>query len=156
MSRKLLIQNAQVEGIQTYEVYRKHGGYNDYRGGGHFSGRITVGIVAAGVVAKKLLHGMEVTAKVLEAGGQEDGVEAAMAAQRDKDSVGALVEVRVSNVIAGLGEPTTGDVVRSRGLRLGYVEQDVPKSLMALSMRDAVLRFCCDHSVPVPPVGWGM
>ena len=42
-------------------------------------------------------------------------------------------------IIAGLAEPTTGEVVRSRGLRLGYIEQDVPKYLMALSMRDAVL-----------------
>ena len=41
--------------------------------------------------------------------------------------------------IAGLAEPTTGDVVRSRGLRIGYVEQDVPKALHGLTMRDAVL-----------------
>jgi ATPase subunit of ABC transporter with duplicated ATPase domains len=42
-------------------------------------------------------------------------------------------------IIAGLAEPTTGEVVRSRGLRLGYVEQDVPKHLLGLEMRDAVL-----------------
>ena len=34
---------------------RKFGGFNDYRGGGHFSGRLTLGLVAAGVVAKKIL-----------------------------------------------------------------------------------------------------
>jgi chorismate synthase len=92
-------------GHSDYSAFRKHGGYNDYRGGGHFSGRITVGIVAAGVVARKLLGDMDISARVLEAGGEEDAVEAAMAAQRDKDSVGALVEVRIQHVPAGLGEP---------------------------------------------------
>src|SRR5882762_4723152 len=35
---------------------QKFGGFEDYRGGGHFSGRLTVALVAAGVVAKKLLQ----------------------------------------------------------------------------------------------------
>jgi len=41
-------------------------------------------------------------------------------------------------IIAGVAEPTSGDITRSRGLRVGYVEQDVPASLMDLSLRDAV------------------
>jgi ATPase subunit of ABC transporter with duplicated ATPase domains len=62
----------------------------------------------------------------------------------DGDRVGLITgnglgKTTLLRIIAGLGEPTTGDVVRSRGLRLGYVEQDVPKSLMSLSMREAVL-----------------
>ncbi|MCK9521767.1 MAG: chorismate synthase [Proteobacteria bacterium] len=99
------IRNTPRPGHSDYAAYRKHGGYNDYRGGGHFSGRITVGIVAAGVVARKLLGDMKITAQVLEAGGEKDAVAAAVAAQREMDSVGALVEVRVEGVPAGLGEP---------------------------------------------------
>ncbi len=62
----------------------------------------------------------------------------------DGDRVGLIAgnglgKTTLLRIIAGLGEPTTGDVVRSRGLRLGYVEQDVPKSLLPLPMRDAVL-----------------
>lgn len=40
--------------------------------------------------------------------------------------------------IAGSIEPTTGDITRSRGLRIGHVEQDVPASLADTSFRDAV------------------
>jgi ATPase subunit of ABC transporter with duplicated ATPase domains len=42
--------------------------------------------------------------------------------------------------LAGLAEPTTGTIVRSRGLRVGYVEQDVPDSLLNLSLAEAVRR----------------
>jgi chorismate synthase len=51
---------------------RKFGGYQDYRGGGHFSGRLTLALVAAGVVAKKLLDGMSIAAHLIEAGGMKD------------------------------------------------------------------------------------
>ena len=62
----------------------------------------------------------------------------------DGDRVGLIAgngngKTTLLRLIAGLAEPTTGEVVRSRGLRIGYVEQDVPTHLMALSMRDAVL-----------------
>lgn len=62
----------------------------------------------------------------------------------DGDRVGLIAgnglgKTTLLRIIAGLTEATSGDVVRSRGLRLGYVEQDVPKDLMGLSMRDAVL-----------------
>ncbi len=42
-------------------------------------------------------------------------------------------------IIAGTQEPSAGEVIRSRGLRIGHVEQDVAPGLLALSMRDAVL-----------------
>ena len=41
--------------------------------------------------------------------------------------------------IAGQQELTHGEIVRSRGLRVGFVEQDVPAGLLPLSLRDAVL-----------------
>src|SRR5690606_27928275 len=62
----------------------------------------------------------------------------------DGDRVGLIAgngngKTTLLRLIAGLAEPTTGEVVRSRGLRIGYVEQDVPKHLLGLPMRDAVL-----------------
>ncbi|MEW6722571.1 MAG: chorismate synthase [Candidatus Micrarchaeota archaeon] len=86
----------------------KFGGFSDYRGGGHFSGRLTAALVAAGVVAKKLIAPAKAEAKVVEisgqdsAGGMEKAVAEAMAAG---DSVGGVVECRVSGLPAGLGEP---------------------------------------------------
>ena len=44
------------------------------------------------------------------------------------------------NCIAGRQEPTTGDITRARGLRVGYVEQNVPSNLLDISFYDAVLR----------------
>ncbi|MBN2341206.1 MAG: chorismate synthase [Deltaproteobacteria bacterium] len=97
-------------GHSDFSAYKKHAAYNDYRGGGHFSGRITVGIVAAGVVAKKVVKEMDIQAKLLHVGGEEDTVQAAVNAQQNRDSVGALAEVRVNNVPPGLGEPFFGSV----------------------------------------------
>lgn len=42
--------------------------------------------------------------------------------------------------LAGLAEPTSGDIVRSRGMRVGYVEQDVPANLLLLPLHEAIRR----------------
>jgi chorismate synthase len=88
---------------------QKWQGYNDPRGGGHFSGRITLGIVAAGVVAKRILgEKVEFSTDIIEIGGCRDKsrfndiIEEARLA---KDSVGGIVECRVKGISAGLGEP---------------------------------------------------
>lgn len=88
---------------------QKFGGFEDYRGGGHFSGRLTVCLVAAGVVAKKILtlasDTITCTATIKEVGGEADiekGIEKAIAAG---DSVGGIVECIAANLPAGLGEP---------------------------------------------------
>lgn len=88
---------------------QKWGGYNDPRGGGHFSGRITLGMVAAGVVAKKIL-GEEVkfSTNIIEIGGSRDKEQwdtIIRSTQQSQDSVGGVVECRVQGVKAGLGEP---------------------------------------------------
>ena len=88
---------------------QKWGGYNDPRGGGHFSGRITLGMVAAGVVAKKIL-GEEVkfSTDIIEIGGSRDKEQwdaIISSAQQSQDSVGGVVECRVQGIKAGLGEP---------------------------------------------------
>jgi len=83
----------------------KFKGFNDPRGGGHFSGRLTVCLVAAGAIAKKVCAGIAIQAKLIEAGGSTDidaAVDAALAAG---DSIGGIVECRANGIEAGLGEP---------------------------------------------------
>jgi len=84
---------------------RKFGGFNDVRGGGHFSGRLTAALVAAGAVAKKILAPASVRAALLEAGGSAEIDRAVADAIREEDSVGGLIECRVAGLPAGLGEP---------------------------------------------------
>ena len=81
---------------------------NDPRGGGHFSGRLTLPVVAAGVVAKKILEGMKFSAALVELGGSADSSQwepLIAAAAADGDSLGAVVECTVEDVPIGLGEP---------------------------------------------------
>lgn len=84
----------------------KYGGRSDPRGGGTFSGRLTVALVAAGAIAKKLLPNVTIEARLLTAGGQADVEATVLAAQADSDSVGGLVECRARGVPVGLGDPT--------------------------------------------------
>lgn len=92
-------------GHADWVAHQKFNGYEDYRGGGHFSGRLTVGLVAAGVIAKKLLKGMVVKATITEIGGEKDLEKGLQKAIDAKDSVGGIVECRVTGVPVGLGEP---------------------------------------------------
>lgn len=85
--------------------FQKYGGFNDYRGGGQFSGRLTVGLVAAGAIAKKLIRPAKVSASVLEIGGSGDFDAATGSAMKSNDSIGGIVECRAGNVPVGLGEP---------------------------------------------------
>ncbi len=84
---------------------QKFFGYNDHRGGGHFSGRVTVGIVAAGVVAKKVTSSMQIHAELIETGGSMDSKKTVADAMAAGDSCGGIVRCTVNNVPAGLGEP---------------------------------------------------
>ena len=98
-------------------AFRKFDGYNDPRGGGHFSARLTVALVAAGVVAKKMLpEGVRFATRLTEIGGCDDperfdGLLREAAAVRD--SLGGVVECRVAGVPVGIGEPFF-DSVESR------------------------------------------
>ena len=89
-------------------AYKKFKGYNDYRGGGHFSGRLTLGLVAAGVVAKKMLGEVDIQSRILEIGGCSDPdrfPEVVEQALRACDSVGGVIECTADGVAVGLGEP---------------------------------------------------
>lgn len=121
-------------GHADYTAFMKYGGFNDFRGGGIFSGRITAALVMAGAVAKKLLGfcSIEILAHTVEIGGikakpQEFSAvktnagnnllkcadsEAAAAmvkliekAKAEGDSVGGVIEGIALNVPVGLGEP---------------------------------------------------
>jgi len=83
----------------------KFGGFEDYRGGGHFSARLTLGIVAAGAVAKKLIRPITIQAILIEAGGKSDIDAAINRAIEEQDSIGGIIECRASNIPVGLGEP---------------------------------------------------
>ena len=88
---------------------QKWNGQNDPRGGGHFSGRLTLGIVAAGVVAKKILgEDVRFATRITEIGGEKDNTkfdQIIEQARMEQDSVGGVVECRVDGIKAGLGEP---------------------------------------------------
>lgn len=90
-------------------AYHRFNGYNDPRGGGHFSARLTVALTAAGVVAKKMLPTELVfSTRLTEIGGCTDPAlfdEVLRAAAADRDSVGGVVECRVQGVPLGLGQP---------------------------------------------------
>ena len=117
-----------------YAAHIKYRGCEDRRGGGHFSGRITAGIVAAGAIVLKALEakGIKVGTHILSCGGVLDkefsdfateldlvnartfpvisDVEAAMTeailqAKRDGDSVGGIIQTAVTGLEAGVGEP---------------------------------------------------
>ena len=121
-------------GHADYTAFVKYGGFNDWRGGGRFSGRITAAFVMAGAIARKLLEtiGVEIFAHTVAIGGvtakvadytqikkkiTKDSLFCAdpaafkkmMAliskAKKDGDSLGGIIEGVALNVPAGLGEP---------------------------------------------------
>ena len=120
-------QSVPRPGHADYTANLKFGGFQDPRGGGHFSGRLTLPVVAAGVVAKKLLAAtilgatrgrvqFRCDAKLVEIGGIADETqwEAALdQARAEGDSLGGVVECVVNGIPAGLGEPFW-DSVESR------------------------------------------
>ncbi len=92
-------------GHADFVAHQKYAGYNDDRGGGHFSGRITAGVVAAGVIAKRIIPNINIKAKILEIGGSSDIDASLDKAVKNSDSVGGIIECRASNIPVGLGEP---------------------------------------------------
>ena len=124
-------------GHADYAAHVRYGGHNDYRGGGHFSGRLTAPLVFAGAVAKQILaqkgiyvgahissvYGIsdasmedwfslkEVASKpfpVLDDEKGEEMREAIAEAKEDMDSVGGSIECAVFGLPAGLGDPDFG------------------------------------------------
>jgi chorismate synthase len=92
-------------GHADFVASAKFGGNEDYRGSGHFSGRLTVCLVAAGVVAKKICAFINIKASILEIGGESDLDKGLQKAVDAKDSIGGIVECKVAGLPVGLGEP---------------------------------------------------
>jgi chorismate synthase len=121
-------------GHADYPAYIKYGGFNDYRGGGRFSGRITAAFVMAGAVAKKIVNilDIEIIAHTVQIGDIKTGSfdfsdikrnaarnefmcadkEAVIRMKRlikqvsgEGDSIGGAIEIIVRGLPAGLGEP---------------------------------------------------
>ena len=84
-------------------TYEQKYGIRDWRGGGRASARTTLPIVVAGAIAKQLLKekGIQIVARVTDMGDAEQ-------ARREGDTVGGIVECRITGVHAGLGEPMFG------------------------------------------------
>lgn len=84
-------------------TYEQKYGIRDWRGGGRASARTTLPIVVAGAIAKQVLKekGIQIIAKVIEMGDVEQ-------ARKEGDTVGGIVECRITGVPAGLGEPMFG------------------------------------------------
>lgn len=92
-------------GHSDFVAWKRYQGFNDHRGGGHFSGRLTLALVTAGVVAKKLINPVAIHAQLIKAGGREDIEQAVAEALQAGDSLGGLVECRANNILLGWGEP---------------------------------------------------
>jgi chorismate synthase len=92
-------------GHADFVSHLKHSGFADMRGSGHFSGRITWGLVAAGVIAKKIAGSSLINAKLTSAGGSEDIEKAITEAMELHDSIGGIIECRVQNPPQAIGEP---------------------------------------------------
>ncbi len=94
-------------GHADFTASKKWNNFNDLRGGGQCSGRMTVALVAAGVIAKKLMAPANVYAMLEEVNGRflydmEQAVEEAVA---EGDSVGGMVSCTVDGLPVGLGAP---------------------------------------------------
>jgi chorismate synthase len=96
-------------GHADFVASQKFNGFEDYRGGGHFSGRLTVCLVGAGVLAKKVLAKLEpaihIEGSLQEIGGETDIEKGLQKAIDAKDSIGGIVECVVKGLPIGLGEP---------------------------------------------------
>jgi chorismate synthase len=138
-------------GHADYTARIKYGGFNDYRGGGRFSGRVTVALIMAGAVAKKLLsifdvdilaytkavgtvklskslgfaeirkHKYETAVRCPDLACAEAMEDAIVNARKEGDSLGGIIECAALNVPAGVGEPLVDSL-----------DADIAKMLLAI------------------------
>lgn len=98
-------------GHADFSATKKYSGFNDIRGGGHFSGRLTLALVAAGVIAKKILNNFIFSSEI-ESIGILNKLEFdkklenyLLETAHSGDSLGGTISLTIKNVPIGLGEP---------------------------------------------------
>lgn len=103
-------------GHADYTGFVRYRGYNDYRGGGHFSGRLTAPLVFAGAVAKQLLaqRGVFVGAHIRSIGGVEDTAFETMDAQTGRALFQALAEKPFPAISDEAGERMQRIILRAK------------------------------------------
>lgn len=92
-------------GHADFSSRERFGDHTDLRGGGHHSGRVTIGLVAAGVIAKRIIEPVSVRSSILEIGGENPWGEALERAAQKGDSLGGVIECIISDLPAGIGNP---------------------------------------------------
>jgi len=137
-------------GHADYTAYVKYGGFNDWRGGGRFSGRLTASFVMAGAIARKILEiiGVEIIAHTIEIGGitakpldydeikkrvlkdslfcadrkaSQKMAQLIARVKEEGDSLGGIIEGIALNMPVGLGEPVFDNL-----------DGDLAKALLAI------------------------
>ena len=105
------IKNIPRPGHADFVANQKYNSFNDYRGGAHFSGRVTVGLVLAGVIAKKIIKykklNIETKAQLSTIKGSDlSNIKKVLEQAINKnDSVGGEIICRINSIPIGLGEP---------------------------------------------------
>ena len=92
-------------GHADFVALKKYRGFADLRGGGHFSGRMTVALTAAGVIAKKIIKPAQIAASLVEAGGNADIEKNVREAAQQQNSIGGLIDCYIKGLPVGVGEP---------------------------------------------------
>lgn len=92
-------------GHADFTASQKFNGFNDPNGGGHFSGRLTVALVAAGVIAKKIIKPIDINAEIESVGGECDYTNLIDEVAKSGDSIGGIITCKVKNIEIGIGEP---------------------------------------------------
>lgn len=100
-----LFKHVPRPGHADFTGQKKYHSFNDMRGGGHFSGRVALGLVIAGVIAKKILKEIHFISTILSVGGSQNISQKIEETLQEKDSVGGLVECRIQGCPIGWGEP---------------------------------------------------
>ncbi len=117
-----------------YAAHIKYDGFEDYRGGGHFSGRITAGIVAAGAIAIKALekHNIKIGTHILNCGGVSDTDLLTTDTDRTAECIDAL-NTKPFPVISDISDYISAEILKAKNAQdsIGGIVQTAITGLKA-------------------------